>query len=235
MTKQFEQVGNEIWRYDGSAVRFYGFPYPTRMIVIKLSNGDLWVHSPTKANKDLKQELADLGKVKHLVAPNKLHHLFLPEWIHAYPDAITYAAPGLANKRKDIQFNMALSDKPEASWADEIDQTIFKGSPAMEEVIFFHKPSSTLILTDLIENFNPDTLNQWQAMLAWFAGILSPNGKTPLDWRLTFFFGSKKQAIASLDQLLAWKPDNVVMSHGECIIGGGVEFLLSSFNWLHKA
>ncbi len=234
MTTQLQQVGEEIWTYEGSTVSFHGFPFPTRMTVIRLKNGDLWIHSPEKTNKELMNELSDMGEVKYLVSPNKLHHLFLPEWIKEYPKATTYAAPGLARKRKDIKFDAELSETTEDEWAEDISQTIFMGSPVMEEVVFFHKRSSTLILTDLIENFDPNTLNTWQTGLARFAGILSPHGKTPIDWRLTFLLGNRRKARDSLAQMLAWNPDNIILSHGKCIFGNGRDFLKSSFHWLQK-
>ena len=185
---QLKEIGKDIWIYDGSAVKFYGLPYSTRMTVIKLSNGGLWIHSPEKLNEDLKKELENLGKVEHLISPNKPHHLFLSEWVAAYPDAKSYASPGLAQKRADIKFTKELSDFPETDWANEIDQIIFQGSPLMEEVVFFHTKSKTLILTDLIENFNPAVFNWWQKPLARIVGILSPDGKTPPGLENEFSF-----------------------------------------------
>lgn len=232
ISKQLQQIGKEIWIYDGSTVNFHGFPFPTRMTVIRLRNGYLWVHSPEKINAVLKNELTALGEVKYLISPNKLHHLFLPEWIDEYPDAITYAAPGLSNKRKDITFDIELTETAEAEWIGEISQTVFRGSPAMEETVFHHVQSNTLILTDLIENFDPDTLNWWQKGVARFTGILYPKGKMPIDWRLSFLFGSKAKARESLAEILSWKPENIVVSHGKCVFGEGTEFLKSSFSWL---
>jgi len=234
MAPLLQQVGQSIWTYQGSTVSFFGFPFSTRMTIVRLSNGELWVHSPVKMHDDLKNELSALGSVKYLIAPNKLHHLFLLEWIDAFPDATTYAAPGLIRKRKDIRFDVELSNLAEPQWAEEIAQTIFRGSPAMEEVVFFHKQSSTLILTDLIENFHPDSFNFWQKSLAQFAGILYPNGKMPIDWRLSFCFGSKKKARKSLSTILSWQPDNIILSHGECVWSHGTHFLQSSFAWLQK-
>lgn len=234
MTAQLQHIGEEIWIYEGAIVSFYGFPFPTRMTVIKLRNGDLWIHSPEKINEDLKDELSNIGEVKYLVSPNKLHHLFLQEWVKEYPRAITYAAPSLSKKRKDIKFDVELSEMAENEWAEDISQTIFTGSPVLEEVVFFHRHSSTLILTDLIENFDQNRLNTWQRTLARFAGIISPHGKTPIDWRFSFIFGSKQKARESLAQILEWHPDNVILSHGECIFGDGVDFLKESFSWLQK-
>lgn len=231
---QLKQIGNEIWTYEGSKVNFYGFPFPTRMTIIRLNNNDLWIHSPAKINKELKKELNNLGTIKYLVSPNKLHHLFLSEWIEAYPDAKTFSPPGLSPKRKDINFDVELSDNAEVEWKKDIDQTIFFGSPVMEEVVFYHKLSKTLILTDLIENFDPNTLNWWQKKIAWSAGILYPNGKMPIDWRISFRFGSRKKARESLVLIMKWDIDNIIVSHGECIFDNGKEFMKKSFIWLSK-
>ena len=127
-----------------------------------------------------------------------------------------YAPPGLVKKRRDIKFSKELGMLPEVEWSNEIRQTIFKGSPAMQEVVFFHTSSKTLILTDLIENFKPGAFNWWQRILAGLTGILSPHGKTPVDWRLSFAFG-KKAAKKSLSIMMAWEPDVIVISHGECM------------------
>jgi hypothetical protein len=232
MPTQLHQVGKEIWIYEGSTVSFYGFPFSTRMTVVRLENGDLWLHSPEKINSALMRELTQLGIVRHLVSPNKLHHLFLPEWIEAYPEAITCAAPGLAKKRADIHFHAELAAAPRDDWKEEIDQTIFRGSRLMEEVVFFHRSSRTLIVTDLIENLNPRSLNPWQRRIARVAGILSPKGKMPIDWRVSFRLGGMIKARESLDQMLGWQPENIILSHGECVFGGGAEFLKASFSWL---
>jgi hypothetical protein len=137
----------------------------------------------------------------------------------------------LAEKRGDIAFDAQLETGAPEAWVGEIDQTIFCGSPAMEEVVFFHQASKTLILGDLIENFPQGHFTGSRKLLAKAAGILSPNGKTPLDWRLTFTFG-KTAARESLQEMLAWNPDNVVMAHGECIEGNGTQALRRSFSWL---
>ena len=229
---ELHQVGREIWVYEGTVVNLYGFPFSTRMTVVRLGNGALWVHSPEKLNDKLQWELSELGEVRFLIAPNKLHHLFLQEWIAAYPRALKYAAPGLARKRNDIEFDGDLRNTPEEAWKEEIAQTIFRGSPAMEEVVFYHQLSKTLIVTDLVENFHPDTLNWWQRRLASLAGILYPAGRMPIDWRLTFLFGSKEQARQSLHTILAWEAENIILSHGECVFGDGNAFVKKSFSWL---
>lgn len=226
------RFGKNLWLYEGETVSFYGFPFPTRMTVIKLPDRRLWIHSPERLTPLLQAALSDLGEVSYLISPNKLHHLFLPEWIAAYPNALNYAAPGLEAKRKDIHFDHMLSEHAPQAWQGEIEQTLFRGSPVMQEVIFYHRQSKTLVLTDLIENFIPESLNGWQRRLAGIAGILAPNGKMPLDWRVSFSFGSKQQARDSLERILRWEIENIVLSHGACIVGNARAYLRESFAWL---
>ncbi|WP_152555654.1 DUF4336 domain-containing protein [Methylomarinum vadi] len=227
----FQQIADNLWIHDGETVRFLGLPYSTRMTVVKLDQQRLWIHSPIGLTPVLQEEIDSIGKVRYLVAPNKLHHLFLSSWQAAYPEAECYAAPGLMAKRPDLAFAKELNASAEAVWKGEIAQTLFSGSPWMQEVVFFHIDSKTLILADLIENFEPSVFNRWQRFVAGLTGIVAPNGKTPVDWRMSFLFG-KKQARAALATMLEWQPDNIVIAHGECVFGHGTDFLRRSFSWL---
>jgi hypothetical protein len=225
------QADEDIWTYDGSAVPFYGMAYTTRMTVIRLKSGAVWIHSPSEICDDLISEIQELGEVEYLISPNKIHHLFLQDWIDLFPNAKVYSSPGLENKRKDIVFDGELTDRVDESWKGEIEQLIFKGSKAMEEVVFFHNKSQTLILTDLIENFHPDHFKGFRKILARMTGVVSPNGRTPLDWRVTFIFNKSKARI-SLQRMVDWNPKRIIISHGECIEENALEFLKKSFSWL---
>ncbi|GAB6040276.1 DUF4336 domain-containing protein [Endothiovibrio diazotrophicus] len=227
-----QPAGEGIWTYEGETVSFYGFPFPTRMTVVRLADGGLWIHSPERIGDGLREALAGLGEVRHLVSPNKLHHLFLAEWLAAYPEATSWSSPGLREKRGDLRFDAELEERPPPAWAATLDQTIFRGSPAMEEAVFLHRPSRTLILTDLIENFDPATLSRPQRLLARFAGILAPHGRMPVDWRVSFRLGSRQRARESLARILEWEFENIVLSHGRCVRGGGKAFFERAFRWL---
>ena len=122
------QADEDIWTYDGSAVPFYGMAYTTRMTVIRLKSGAVWIHSPSEICDDLISEIQELGEVEYLISPNKIHHLFLQDWIDLFPNAKVYSSPGLENKRKDIVFDGELTDRVDESWKGEIEQLIFKGS-----------------------------------------------------------------------------------------------------------
>ncbi|MEF1175137.1 DUF4336 domain-containing protein, partial [Vibrio sinaloensis] len=176
-----EKLGENIWICDGTTVSFLGFPFKTRMTVIRLASDELWIHSPIKMSPALSEQIAQLGEVKYLIAPNHLHHLFISDWLSAYPQALLFGTDEVIKKRSDLIFEGSLNSSTEALWAGEIEQELFSGSPVMEECVFFHVTSRALIVTDLVENFSGEDFNYWQRLVARGVGILAPNGKTPLD------------------------------------------------------
>jgi hypothetical protein len=222
-------LGPDIWLVEGPVVSFYGFAYPTRMVLVRLSGGGLFVWSPIALTAELKAAVEALGPVEHLVAPNALHHLFLGAWKAAYPAARLYASPGLARKRRDLNFDATLGDVPPASWAADIDQVEMAGSFALTEIVFFHRQSRTALFADLIENFRPGWFKGWRGWLARLDGIVMPHGGAPREWRLTF---RKAPARAALARILSWQPQQVVMAHGEIARTGGTAFIQRSFRWL---
>ena len=132
------------------------------MVVVRLSDGDLFVWSPIPLSPPMRREVDKLGPVRHLVAPNLLHHLFLAEWKSAYPEARLYAAPGLRRRRGDLTFDCDLVDTPNPRWAADLDQVLMRGSVAMTEVVFFHHRSRTVIFADLIQNLPNDWFKGWR-------------------------------------------------------------------------
>jgi hypothetical protein len=224
------EVDRDIWIADGSSVSFFGVPYPTRMTVVRLSDGDLWVWSPIRLDEGLKAAVNELGSVRYLVSPNKLHHLFLREWAHAWSTAKLYASPGLAKRRHDLRFAGELGDEPDPAWAEEIDQVLFHGSVFMDEVVFFHRASRTALVTDLVQRFDPATLHGWRRIVMTLGGVVGPNGSTPRDWRLSFW--NRSRARTARHDLLAWNPRRVIIAHGEWIPDGGREALERALAWM---
>jgi len=88
-----QPFGEAIWLSDGPMADVGGFQYPTRMAVIRLSSGGLFIWSPVALSPALQAAVDALGEVRFLIAPNSLHHLFLDEWKRAYPNARLYAPP----------------------------------------------------------------------------------------------------------------------------------------------
>lgn len=221
----------DLWLAEGPVVRFLGvFPYPTRMAVVRLRDGALWLWSPVAWNEELAEELEALGRVRHLVAPNKLHHLYLGEWVQRYSEARLYAAPGLARKRPDLGWHAELDDAPDPAWAGEIDQVVFRGSRFMEEVVFFHRASATALVCDLIQRFDPAMLRGWRSLLMRADGLVGPDGSTPREWRASFL--SRRRAREALRTALAWSPQRLVIAHGVLPEEDGRSALERGLRWL---
>jgi len=191
MPHQLRAIGDNIWIAEGPVVDFYSFPYPTRMVVARLATGALWVWSPIALTTDLRAAVEALGQPAYLASPNKIHHLFLGEWATAYPNATLWGLPSVIRKRPDLTFAGALDDVAPPAWRDEIDQVVFRGSPFMDEIVFFHRASRTAIFADLIENFGENFLRAtpgWRGWRGYLARkvwkIAAPDGMAPLEWRL---------------------------------------------------
>lgn len=226
-------VAREVWIVDGPGIDLYRMPFPTRMTVIRLASGDLWLHSPIAFSGDLLADLQELGRIRHLVAPNWLHYAYLQDWADALPGAETWLAPGVAERAADRgvplrQDHLLSQDAPEA-WAGEIDQMIVAGSRIHREAVFFHRASRTLILTDLIENFEAAKLPLHLRLVTWVAGNQHPDGSMPRDMRMTF---DKAALAASVRRMIGWNPERILIAHGRWYRGRAVEELRRAFRFL---
>jgi hypothetical protein len=224
------EIDRDIWIAEGPSVSFFGFPYPTRMTLVRLSDGGLWLCSPIELSDALADEVERLGPVRHLVSPNKIHHLFLGQWAQAWPEAELWASPGLARRRRDLSFDGELGDAAEPAWESDIDQLVFRGSFFMEEVVFFHRASRSAILTDLVQKFDPATLHGWRGLLMRLDGLVGPEGSTPREWRLTFW--NRRAAREALRKALGWNPQRLIIAHGRCVGENGREALARAFSWI---
>ncbi len=225
-----ESFGESIWTASGGAVTSAGFRYPTRMAVARLANGALWVWSPVALSADVRAGVDALGEVAHIVAPNSLHHVFLPEWKSAYPRAHVYAAPGLRARRKDIAFDADLTEAPPAAWAGEIDQAVVRGNVITTEVVFFHRASGTVLFTDILQNFPPGWFKGWRAVIAKMDRMLEPMPAVPRKFRVAFT--DRKAARVSVAKILDWPAQQVLMAHGDPVRANGAGFLKEAFAWL---
>ena len=229
-----ETVDDAIWIAEGGIVSFYGFPYPTRSVIVRLRSGALWVWSPVKLTADLIAALDALGPVAHLVSPNKIHHLYLPDWAARYPEAALWGPQSTIDKRRDLTFRAPLTDSAPPEWAADLDQAWFRGSPVIDEVVFYHRASRTVILADLIENFSDAFLREhwrwWQRLYPRLGGITEHRPRAPIDMRLTFIH--RKKTREARDKVLGWDCARVVMAHGEWQRTNGHAFLARSFDWL---
>jgi hypothetical protein len=224
------QFGPGIWIADGSSVSTGGFHYGTRAAIIRLSDGGLFIWSPIKLTGDLRSDVGVLGEVRYLIPPNSLHHLFVDDWRAAYPNAKTYAPPGLKKKRRDITFVGDLGNEPATAWAGEIDQVVVRGNLITTEIVFFHRKSATVLFTDLIQQFPPGWFSGWRAVVARMDLMLNEEPAVPRKFRNTFV--RRHAAREALARILQWPVEKVLMAHGTPVERDGKALIARAFRWL---
>ncbi|SFS10950.1 DUF4336 domain-containing protein [Yoonia litorea] len=224
-----DAFGEEIWLIDGGSVMSYGFEYPTRSAIFRLSDGSLVVWSPVGLTEAIRTGVATLGTVAYLIAPNTLHHLAIADWSAAFPDAAIWAPRALASKRPDLTFAGFLDNGAPASWGGELDYHIVPHK-ITTEAVFFHRPSKTVLFTDLIQQFPPGFHKGWQGIVARLDLMTGDRPNVPRKFRLGF--GSKPKARALVKPILDWPADKVVMAHGAPVTSNGQAQLRQTFDWL---
>ncbi|KHT61904.1 methanol oxidase, glmU [Photobacterium gaetbulicola] len=217
---------DRLW-YQDMPFKLNGIPVGARMTVIRLENDKLLIHSPIQLTTALQLELSQLGAIQAIVTPNMNHHLFLSEWWLAYPEAYFFAPPGLQNKRTDLVFDDALGAKSPETWQHQLYQTLLRGSDQMEEVIFCDPDSKTLIVGDTLAWFR-SSHNVFTIALALANGCYQ-HPAMPLYWRWTF--KNKTRLRQSLQEILTWPFDRIILSHGHNIESGGKAIFHNAFKW----
>jgi Domain of unknown function (DUF4336) len=221
------QLAPDLWVADRPQ-SFYGLRVGTRMTVMRLGDGRLLLHSPVALDDALRAELDALGRVSFAVAPNRVHHLYAGDVARAYPGTRLWIAPGLERKRPDLAYEATLGDEAPEEWRAEVAQAFFRGRPYENEVAFFHRPSRTLVLCDLAFNFGPRTATPTRILMKLLRsyGRLGPSKLDPLLIR------DRRAARASLERILAWDFDRVVVAHGDVQESGGHAILRDGYAWL---
>jgi len=233
-----KRIADNVWIVDGPVIRF-GLPwpkfrFPTRMTVIRLGSGELFIHSPTPLTPSLRAEIAHAGRVRFVVGPNRIHYWWIPEWKAAFPEADVYLAPHITEQAKTrIDFGgLPLDAANGYPWDAEIATLPVVGG-YMTEVEFFHYASRTLVLTDLIENFEPEkTGGVFLRLLMWIGGVTPPHGGLPRDLRLTFTWRHKRELRTAVETMIAWNPARIVFAHGRWHETNGAAELRRAFAWL---
>ncbi|MGB8331246.1 MAG: DUF4336 domain-containing protein [Polyangiales bacterium] len=220
------EFANGVW-IASAPQKLYGWQLGARMTVLRLADESLLIHSPIALDDRLQGQIRALGPVSHLVAPSLFHHLYLRDAATTFPDAKVHGPAGLRKKRPDLRLDAILGTQSEPDWRDDV-ETLAVGGTLLDETLFWHKPSGTLVSADLIENF--ETADDWwtRAYLK-LAGI---DGRIGLSRFLRLAFRDRKDARRSIDQVLQWDFDRIVLAHGKPIESDGLELLRETYTWL---
>lgn len=224
------EIDDGIWVCD-RRFRVAGLEIGTRMTVVQLDDGSLFLHSPVARTPELVKDLDALGPVRHVVAPNLHHHLYVNDYA-GLPGVRLYASPGLAEKRqRRIRFDEVLSDEAPDAWRGQIDQHCFQGAPFMREVAFFHRRSGSLLLTDLCFNF----VECAHGPTRWWLRAMGGLGRFGPPRHVRLLLRDRRAARRSADALLAWDVRRVIVTHGVVLQQSAKRVLREAFAFLPDA
>jgi hypothetical protein len=201
-----------------------------RMTVVRLPGGGVWIHSPVSLEASTRAAVEALGPVRFLVAPNLMHHLYMKDWAAAYPEAKVVALEALRRKQPQLRIDVPLTDTPPPGCAEVLSQRRLGGMPKLGEAVFLHRPSRTLLLTDVA--FNIRSSDSWQTRT--YLRACGTYGKLAPTVLLKSLVKDRVALRASLEEVLGWDFERVVVCHGEVLEQGGREALRSGFEWLWK-
>lgn len=217
---QLHPEATDLWTI-AHPFQILGAHLGTRTSVIRLEDGSLWLLAPGPGLEQLQSKLEALGPVKALVAPNTMHHLYLPAAQKLFPQATVYGPPGLQAKQPDLKYTL-LSAAP---WTQEIPVQQIQGLGPLQETAFYHPPSHSLLVTDLV--FNMQRADHLWTRL--FMRINDGYGRFGPTRLLRSLFKDRQALRASLEELLNWDFERVVMAHGEVLPSGGKARLREAF------
>ncbi|NEX22160.1 DUF4336 domain-containing protein [Thiorhodococcus mannitoliphagus] len=224
-----EYVKDAIWIHE-YPVRYGGMDLFGRMTLIRLGTSELIVHDPCRIDAATQREIDQIGEVRYIIAPGSYHHLFVSEFQSHYPSAETFLCPGLERKRPDIRFDWILGNRPDPRWAGVLEQVIIQGPRLIWEVPFFHRSSKTLILVDLLENIGDDYSHAASLQLKlWWKLVFRMWNHPKAAPEYQIAWGRRDLVRRGLEQVLAWEPERIILSHGELIERNAMAVLRSAW------
>ncbi|OAL07722.1 hypothetical protein IQ06DRAFT_210157 [Phaeosphaeriaceae sp. SRC1lsM3a] len=225
-------ISPEITTFSVPFNRFAPFGYRNfvavgnRSAAIRLHNNLVLLLNPVPLEPKIRTTLTALGGV-HFIAADLGHHLSVKEYLDVWPDAKTIGVPGLENKRKDVKWNYICGDwrnggpEDEFGFADDFETVMFEGF-ITNCVAWYHKPSKTMIQSDLLmnlpctEQYSPPSSEQ---------GILSrefaKRAHPQSVWfrRLIYYVANVDYTLMRRDakRVAEWDVERIIPCHGDVI------------------
>lgn len=215
------ELAPDLWEYR-RPLRVGGLvPFPRRTTLVRLPSGGLWVHNVNKRDRPGAREAIEaLGPVQALIAPNRFHHFWVEDWQRDHPEARAFGAPGLAEKERRLRLDETLGDAPDPAWGGALESLVSEGHDALREVVFFHRPSKSLIVADWVFNIGAEApwLTRQVFRLNGCYGRLAPS-------RVFKALASDMTQVAATTRAICerWDFERVVMAHGEVAQAGPSE------------
>jgi hypothetical protein len=218
-------VPDALWHAQ-QPLKFGPLSITTRMTVVRLGDGSLWVHSPVTPTAGLVESLRAIGPVRHVVAPNKSHHLYFLDFLRAFPEARGHVAEGLEIKRPALAGFARIPR--ESPWSPDLQGFFIAGLPILNETAWFHAGTGSLILTDLLFCFSRAN----RGLGALVSRLLGVHDRLGMSRTMKLAVANRRELAASVAPLLALPVRRVIVAHDEIVDHDPAARLARAFAWL---
>lgn len=223
----FSQLSDDVWVLNRPS-KIGPIDLGHRMTVVRLASGGLWIHSPVALDDEVRGGLDSLGEAEYLIAPSMFHDLYWPAWFAAYPRARFCAAHGVCEEHPELPFTDVLGANTPAPWSTDLGQALLGGMPKVNETVFLHPASKTLIAADMA--FNHDgNVDFATGLVLRLAGCHSGFNVSRF---YKLFIGDRKSMRHSVDEVLDWDFERIVLGHGHIVQKDGRQILEDAYAFL---
>jgi len=184
---------------------------PSRTTIVRVDGGGLALISPPPARDETFAAIDVLGRVDALIAPNSFHYLFVNAAMERYPNAKLYLAPGLQRRVATLPAGTDLGDRSPSA---DLDTVVLGPVRGWSEVLLFHRPSRTLIISDAA--FNIRNVEGLFERIFW-RGFGVPNGFGPSRTARLTLLSNRGIAGKALRRAREWPFERILVAHGEVV------------------
>ncbi len=205
-------------------LRLAGMEMGARSTIIRLPSERLVIVSPVPFDDDTATAIDELGEVDTIIAPNLMHYQYFNDACRRWPTARALVPPGLEDKVDVVDRAVAMGHR--GSIEDALYWRALDGMPRIGEHAFIEPRNGVLILTDVAFHYR-DHPQWWLRLVMRINGTYNRFGPSRL---LRAFAIDDKDALGrSLEALLDFDWDTIVVSHGEPIDNGARRRFLHAF------
>ncbi len=224
-------IAENLWGHEICLRMPGGMRLPSRATVVRTKAGGLLLHSPLALDEAAGAELDALGEVRWIVAPSAMHWLFVKAAKARYPHAKVLAAPRLQRKLPGFpMIPLPARGAFDPALGDELQVLRIEGAPFMDEHVFFHAPSRTALVTDLLFNVRQSESFVTRCFLR-LVGTLGKTAQSRL-WRI--LVRDREAAAESASHLLRWDFRRLVMAHGDSLEEAAHARTTAALGWMTR-
>lgn len=154
-----------------------------------------------------------LGEVRWIVVPNRYHHLQTPATAARYPNALVVGPKSAEARNSQVKLTTSIDDPSYVRATPELTPIQLNGVPFLDETVFFHAASGTLIAADLL--MSATARDHWTWLTA--ARILRRYGKVLVPPDVQKSTRATAAVAESIAQMRALPLQRILVAHADPI------------------